>query len=403
MKKLMKDTLGVAPLVIVGIVALLLIVVYMFAGQVAVVPTAEVVSPVGLQSGDITLSLTNKVGTSVGTDATITVYLTSPDVYSDVYDGWAAIDEEGGLVSPYDASKEAGAKTATPTTGDVTFSITATKYDVSDPENYPGTDFGVFIKDAGVLVGDYASELGKIKVNSRLNLDETTITTIVEGLDGYFGSDIELAPMGNISYYDPQAGNDNQATYVINPAANASITDADFDLTVRLNSDNSELRDVGVYIDEVDSFAGTALLTLDDVEVWVNNAKLSGTSLTKVADLESGSAAKKNAPTASATGTSTMWYVENGEFDITRTNANNLDVVTIKIVDYDYDLSAAGTSDQCKIIVHCVANNGHKDSDMATDDFFIDMEFSSGGEGVYYELRKDADEGFDDYYGGLLF
>lgn len=370
------------PMVVLGIIALVVIAIlagYISPGPITTPEPASIVA--GAKSGDITLTLTNLTGTGLGTDSTVTVYLTSPGVYATVYDGWAAIDEEGGLVSPYDPNKMAAAKTGTPSSNEVTFSIVGKKYDATNPSTYPGTDFGLFIKDAGTTPGDYNAEIGKIKVNARDNLDETTIVTVEEGLDGYMGSDISLSPIGNISFYDPQSGSYDRGSYVLDTAANASVTDQDFTLEVRLNSDNTAARDVGIYVEELDSVQGTATLTLDDVEVWVNGKKLSGVSLTKVADLDSGSAEKKNAPSANTSGTSTMWYVEGGEFTISRTNVNNLDAVLIKMVDFDYDVSAANTYDKCDIKFHLVKNNGHKDSD-------------STGETFTYTIDEDGTTGY---------
>ena len=101
---------------------------------------------------------------------------------------------------------------------------------------------------------------------------------------------------------------------------------------------------------------------------------MSGVSLTKTADLDSGSAEKKNAPSASATGTSTMWYIEGGEFDIERTNSNNLDEIVVKLIAYDVDISAATTTDECRVKFHFVPFNTHEDSDVMTaSTFFLEV------------------------------
>ena len=103
--------------------------------------------------------------------------------------------------------------------------------------------------------------------------------------------------------------------------------------------------------------------------------------MTKTADLDSGSAEKKNAPSEAGTGTSTMWYIEGGEFNIDRTNENNLIDVSVKLVDYEYDASAAG-SGEARIRFHFVPFNLHKDSDIVTATTF------------YLKLDEDATAGY---------
>lgn len=378
MKSLKKDKMGKAPIVPILAVALivlaLIVAVSMFGGE----PAPATVTPgVAVESGDVTLSFTNLNGSSVGTLANMTVYLTSAGVYNTYADAYDAIDTDGGLVSPYDASKVSSAKSGTPdSSGQVTFSIVGTKYDSTDPVAYPGTDFGlVALSSTGTNLLSYNPLVGKLKVTSHLNLDETAITKVIEGLDGYLGSTIEVAPKGVISFYDSQSGSYARTGYYIDTADNASTTDSDFEVAVRLNpgSDKTVLQDVGIYVEELDSTRGTGLLTLDDVELYINGVKQTGVSLTKTADLDSGSAAKKNAPTANTTGTSTMWYVEGGEFDISRTNTNNLDEVIVKLVDYDVDLSATTntSNDQACVRFIFVPFNAHKDSDLMTAVAFI--------------------------------
>ena len=66
--------------------------------------------------------------------------------------------------------------------------------------------------------------------------------------------------------------------------------------------------------------------------------------------------------------------MEDGQFDLSRINADNYDRAVITLTDYDADMSAAGTGDECRFIVTLVASNGHKDSEMAGDDFYITID-----------------------------
>ena len=66
-----------------------------------------------------------------------------------------------------------------------------------------------------------------------------------------------------------------------------------------------------------------------------------------------------------------MWYIEDGEFEIGRINSNNLDEIVVKLIDYDIDVSAAGTSDEARVQFHFVPFNAHKDSDVMTASTFF--------------------------------
>ena len=327
---------------------------------------------VGAESGDITLSLANLNGTSVGTVSTLTVHLTSPGVYEDYAAAYEALDE-GDIMSPY-GEGDPSVTSSTPTDGDVTFALVGTKYDSTDSTTYPGTDFGVVILDSAAVAGtNYCPEVGMIKTTIHKTVEEALIDQVIEGVDGYLGSNIRLSPMGAISIFDSASSEYGKVSYTIDQTANGSQTELDSEVTVRLGatSDKTALYDVGIYVEELDSYAGTAVLTLNDVEVYVNGAKQSGVSLTKVADLESGSAEKKNAPSACGTGTSTMWYVEGGLFDISRSSPSNLDEIVVKLIDYDIDVSASGTSDEARVKYHFMPFNTHEDSDTMTASTFF--------------------------------
>ncbi|MCK5014066.1 MAG: hypothetical protein KAS66_09620, partial [Candidatus Omnitrophica bacterium] len=345
-----------------------------------IVPPDEIPPTIaGQETGAFTLSLANLAGTSVGTDATIKVYLTSPDVYTDVYEAYDAIDRQGRLVDPYDPNINAGSKRSTPTDGDVSFTVTSKEYNAGSDVN-TGSDFGIVIIDDGVLIGDYNPEVGKVKINARLNDELTVIATVVEGVAGFMGSEVELAPRGNISFYDTLSGDDNMASYELDTSDNETIEDQDFDLNVRLNGDDTELRDISVYVEVRDDLTDTADLNLDDVEIKVDGVKIDGTTLSEVSDLASNDPLRKNAPAVSSSTLSTLYVVEGGQFDLTRINSDNYVAVVITLVDYDADMDAATTTDEGKFVITLVASNGHKDSEMAGDDFIfgIDENGTSG-------------------------
>ena len=384
MKSLNKDEKGITT------VMLILAIVAILVASVAVIslmaPEADddvddddaPVTIAGQETGTVSLTFVDLAGTSVGTDTNLDIYLTSPDVYPDVYTAYDEIDTQGKLVDPYDPLKVASSKKSTPTDGTVTFTVTSKMY-VAGSDVDTGTDFGIVIIDGGIAVADYNPEVGKIKVNARLNDELTVVATAVEGIPGYLGSEIELAPRGNISFFDSLSGADNKTAYSLDTDANESIEDQDFDLNVRLNSDDSEVRDITVYVEVADDTTGTADLTLDDVEITVGGIKLVGLSLGEVSDLSSGDPLRKNAPSAAASGT--VYVVEGAMFDLTRINSDNYVKAVITLTDYDADMSAAGVTDAGQFIVSLVANNGHKDSEMAAQTFTITV--AENGSNLY--------------------
>ena len=286
--KLFKDTNGITTtMAVLGLLVLAVIAVALMG----IAPTEEVpdeeVAPTiaGQETGAFEITLVDSNGSTLGTDTTLKVYLTSPDVYATVFEAYDTIDRQGRLVDPYDASIAAGSKRSTPTAGVVSFTVTSKMYTAgSDVDT--GTDFGIVVIDDGVLIGDYNTEVGKIKINARLNDELTVIATVVEGVAGYFGSEVEVAQRGNISFYDSLSGDDNQASYELDTETNESIEDQDFEINVRLNGDDTELRYITTYIEVDDDLTETADLTLDDVEIALNGVKITGTSLSEVSDLK---------------------------------------------------------------------------------------------------------------------
>lgn len=373
--KLFEDTRGITTtMVILGLLVLAVVgIAIMGLAPTEEVPDDEApVAVAGQETGSFDLTLSDLEGTLITSDTDLKVYLTSPDVYADVYEAYDAIDRQGRLVDPYDAEIAAGSKRSTPdASGIVSFTVTAKTYTAGD-EIETGSDFGIVIIDDGVAIGDYNPEVGKVKINARLNDELTVIATVVEGVSGFMGSEIELAPRGNISFYDTLSGDDNMASYTLDTSDNESIEDEEFDVNVRLNGDDTELRDITVYVEVADNVASTAALSIDDVEIKYNGVKIVGTTLSEVSDLRTDNPLRKNAPSyINAEATSVLYVVEDGNFDLTRINEDNLDTVVITIVDYDADMTAATTDDECQFVVTLVASNGHKDSEMAGDDFII--------------------------------
>jgi len=384
--KIFKETKGeVTGLMVLLVILALAVVVLAIVGfqPSEVVPDGDEV-PDGVvgeqETGAFTLSLANLAGTSVGDDADLNVYLTSPDVYGDYADAYDILDTQGRLVDPYDATINAGSKRDTPTAGAVSFTVTSKRYEAGSDVN-TGSDFGIVIIDDGVLEGDYNPEVGKVKINARLNDELTVVTSVVEGVSGYLGSEISLAPRGNISFYNTLSKADNMASYLLDTDDNETVEDEDFDIGVRLNADDTELRDITVYVQLEDDVVDTATLTLDDIEIRVDGVKIAGTTMTEVDDLTTSNVLRKNSPPIQGTAADSILYVvENGQFDLTRINEDNLVDVTITLVDYDADMEAAGVNDTGRFIITLVPSNGHKDSDMAGDDFIFNID-ESGTEG----------------------
>ncbi|MCK4665569.1 hypothetical protein KAU33_02400 [Candidatus Dependentiae bacterium] len=374
--KIFKDEKGISTMMTILAIVALLVIALAIAGFTMQVDEEEEeeappVAIAGQETGPVSLTLIDLGGTNIGTDADVDVFLTSPEVYLDVYDVYDELDKRGKLVDPYHPGTVASSKKSTPTLGIVSFTVTSKMYVAGDAVNN-GTDFGVAIIDNGVAVADYNPEVGKIKVNARLNDELTVVATAVEGLPGYLGSEIELAPRGNISFFDSLSGADNKTAYSLDTDANESIEDQDFDLNVRLNSDDSEVRDIVVYVEVADDTTTGADLTLDDVEIVVAGVKLTGLSLGEVSDLSSADPLRKNAPAAAASGT--VYVVEGAMFDLTRITVDVYDKVVITLVDYDADMSGAEVDGAGQFIVSLVGNNGHKDSDMAASTFTITVD-----------------------------
>ena len=337
------------------------------------------------ETGSFSLTLSNLAGTAIASDTNVSVYLTSPDVYDTYVEAYDILDTQGRLVDPYDPNIAAGSKSDTPdASGIVSFTVTSKRYEAGSEIN-TGTDFGIVIIDAGVAIGDFNPEVGKVKINARLNDELTVVASVVEGVSGYFGNEVSLAPRGNISFYNTLSKADNMASYLLDTDANEDVEDEDFDCGARLNGDDTELRDITVYVEMEDDLTGQADLTLDDVEIRVNGVKIAGTTLTEVGDMASSNPLRKNAPSETGvTANTTQYVVENGQFDLTRINEDNLDEVTITLVDYDADMEATGTDDSARFIITLVASNGHKDSNMAGDDFIFNID-ENGTEGYTAE------------------
>lgn len=362
--KLLKDTSGKVSSTMI-ILAVLAVAVIGLA-IMGMAPSEEIIEPdvpgvaAQQETSTFTLSFADLGGAPVNDTEGIIVYLTYPDQYADVSAVYTEFDDEGDLVGPYDATDVSGAKQSTiSTAGEVTYSVTAGMYE-SDSTVNTGTDFGIAILDetaSTMVAGDFNPEVGKVKINARLNNELTVIMTVVENLPGYFGSEIELAEIGVVQFFNDVT--DVTVTgFNMEVANETNFDNEDFTMTARLSADDVEMRDVAVYVEIVE---GDMALELDDVEVSVNGDKISGTSLTEVADLESNDPLKDNAPSAVASGT--RYAVEGVSVDMTRANENNMIELEIVLSEYSTsDIIIGETNGQ--MIVSLVGLSDHEDTAM---------------------------------------
>lgn len=375
--KLLKDTNGkVSGTMIVLALLAVAVIGLIFLGMTPSEEDVDTDVPLEVKAGeevnDITLTFANLAGTILGTDANLTIWLTSPDTYPDVSAVYTEIDDEGKLVGPYSETDTAGAERASPVDGVVTFSVTAGMY-VADSEINQGTDFGVAITDDRLAAGGYNPVVGNIKVNSRLNPDLDVVTTIVENLPGYLGAKIELAPIGVLEYYEDLT-EAAVSGYNMNSTIADDIDAEDFTVYARLAVADTEIRDIAVYVDVV---PGTALLELDDVEINIDGDKIAGTSMTEVSDLDSSDPLKDNAP--SATADADLYVVEGAVFDMDRINDNNM--IEVEVVLSEYSTRTIQANDTGSIIVTLVALSGHEDTafEIGTFTFILEESIAAPG------------------------
>ena len=372
--KLLKDTNGAISNTMIILAVLALAVIGMIFMGMTPSEEEDVDIPLEVKASaevnDITLTFADLAGTILGTDANLTVWLTSPDEYPDISAVYTEIDDEGKLVGPYSVTDTAGAERAHPVEGVVTFSVTATQY-VADSDVNTGTDFGVAVTDDRLAAGGYNPIVGNIKVNSRLNPDLDVVTTIVENLPGYLGAKIELAPIGVLEYYE-----DLTETAVTGYNMNLTIGDdpdaEDFTVYARIAVEDTEIRDIATYVDVV---TGTALLELDDVEINVDGDKIAGTSMTEVSDLSSSDPLKDNAPSEIGE----LYVVEGAIFNMDRINDNNM--VEIEVVLSEYSTRIIQANDTGSIIVTLVALSGHEDTafEIGTFTFILEESIAAPG------------------------
>lgn len=366
--KILKDKSGMSnTMIILAIVAAIVLV---MAVVVFMAPTPEEeeedeVPPVavaGQQTGPFTATVVDLAGEKLSAQGStgLYAYLTSPNVYPDVYAVFEEIDTQGKLVDPYDPKQVAGSKkTAVAADGVVSFSVTAKQWLAGDTLNV-GTDFGLVLLDETPTAGEYNPEVGNIKINARLTPEQAVVVSIVDGQPGYMGSEIEVAPIGVLSYFDPLTKTDNKTGYTLDVDPGALTGNDDFTINARLLVADTELRDITAYVDVEE---GNISLELDDVEIALNGVKITGTGMTDISDLSTTNVLKKNAP--SKTG-DTLYVIEGASFDMSRINDNNMVEVEITLTDYDATLSADGLG---HVNVTLVANNGYKTSEFELGTF----------------------------------
>ena len=361
--KLFKDTNGVisSTMILLGLLVLVVVGIALYGIAPAdEVPDDEVPDAVaGQQTGPFEVTLVNLAGTHIGTVADLDVYLTSPDIYPDVYSVFEEIDTQGKLVDPYDPSIVAGSrKSTTNSDGEVSFTVTSKQWLAGDDVNV-GTDFGLAIIDETPAAGGYNPEVGNIKINARLTPEQAIVVTPVDGQAGYFGSEIEVAPIGVLSFYDPLTKTDNKTGYTLDKDA-GSLSDEDFTINARLLVADTEIRDVTAYVDVEE---GNISLEIDDVEISIDGVKLTGTGMTDVSDLSTTDVLKKNAPAKTG---DTLYVIEGASFDMSRINDNNMVEVEIELTDYSAEIAANGVG---HVNVTLIGNNGYKTSEYTVGAF----------------------------------
>ena len=366
--KILKDERGAISttmiiLAVIGIVVIAVAIMSMAPEEeVGEEEEAPPVAVAGQQTGPFTATIVDLAGTPLSAQGStgLWAYLTSPDVYPDVYAVFEELDTQGKLVDPYDPNIIAGSKKiAVGASGAVSFSVTSRQWLAGDALNN-GTDFGLALIDESPTVGEYNPEVGKVKINARLTPEQAVVVSIVDGQPGYMGSEIEVAPIGNLSFFDPLTKTDSKTGYTLDTDAGALTGNDDFTINARLLVADTELRDITAYVDVEE---GDISLEVDDVEIALNGNKIAGTGLCDISDLSTTNVLKKNAP--SKTG-DTLYVVEGASFDMSRINDNNMVEVEITLTDYDATLSAGGLG---HVNVTLVANNGYKTSELELGTF----------------------------------
>jgi len=366
--KIFKDEKGISTMMAILAVVALLVIALAVAGftmqvedEVDEDEAPEAVA--GQQTGPFSMTLVNLAGTNIGNDSNLWAYLTSPDVYTDVYEVFEELDTQGKLVDPYDPKVIAGSrKSSIGTDGVVSFSVTAKQWLAGDEVNI-GTDFGIAIIDEGTSVGDYNPEVGKVKINARLTPEQAVVVSIVDGQPGYLGSEVEVAPIGNLSFFDSLTMTDGKTGYTLDKGVE-SLSDEDFTINARLLVADTEIRDITTYIDVEE---GNISLEVDDVEISVNGVKITGTGMSDISDLSTTNVLKKNAPSKVG---DTLYVIEGASFDMYRINDNNMAEVAIELTDYSAEIAANGTG---SVIVTLVGNNGYKTSDYTVGTFTFNL------------------------------
>ena len=383
-KKLLKNQkgeLGVVGMVIIAVLAILVAVVAYPAIFPATPGTdssgdeTDADTPTGkMFQADATLKLKNwNGGSAIASDTSVSVYLIPPDQYASIYEARQDLSEEGGLVSPYNADEFASSDTPD-ANGEVQLTARALS------EENGGTDYGIYVHDSTTETSspgqtaptaNFGDLLSKVKLEGHY---DSAGAQVVSSLitTGYVGPDITLANVGNISVYDNQNGVYNRTIFARDYAANASVTEQSVDFHVRLNNNYARAFDIGMYVEELDSVAGTGTMDINEIILTLPDGTKKTVSLKKVSDYPSISPIQKNAPSANASGTSTMWFAswegENGEidegFDLQRISSTRYEEVVVSFTDLDFDFSAATTTDKADIKLHFSSWNGYKDSDM---------------------------------------
>lgn len=375
MKSFIENKKAVAPLVPILVIAVIAVVIFAFAG--GNIGTSDDSGDTDDEiktglidefTGDVTYKLKNFNGSSTITSADtsdLTVYLTKPDYYTSTSQVMEALDDENGLVHPF--NDELLADTASPNSdGDVTF---------TDVVGVHGTDGG---EQYGIIVVDSSTSVGADTFNTIVG------TTLIEGyVDGddinqvkiassanegaSVGSTITLYERGEVGFYK-----DGEEVTGYNRAGNdEEYTDVQFSADIGLGNDYSVLENAVMYIDVVDDVANTADVEVVDVKFDGKEVKLIEMDDFKDTDEILEDAITKNAP--SETGVLHVCEFDDGLFfdskRVTDLYGSSKDLA----ITADADVSAA-TDDEGQIIVTIVGNNVHKNYELETVTFTISID-----------------------------
>lgn len=380
MKKMNSKAIGQLPAILIIAVILIGVVAYFSADDdvEAELEEARLVAVSAQFEDTLTVTLQDWQGTKLG-DATITGYLTEHGIYADIYECERALDDYGGLQSPFGAvafAPVSTAATASGSEGNLVFSgvIGTTE----------GMMYDLFITDTDTGVGGstYGDALHTIVVEGYVDSDGNDKVKAISSAEGATaGKTVTIYKRGDMTVVD--AVDAAKTSVTIGVADNETLTSQTFGVTISSTVDYSKVVGGTIYFAEIDNFLNTS-------DVTVNSIKIDDVTVSfkEVSDLSSTSAVYKNRPSpAAGAGTgATLYAITDYELELTRLKSDNKDKITM-VIDYDVDASST-TSDPVKddtahIGVYLISWNGDEDSEEETETFLIKLD-ESAAEGAVY-------------------